>query len=102
MTNTQNTCREPDQNDYEILTGIKPRMSNEYRRKIFFPSMFRYVNSITEKGESAQFAFNELSKLTGYKLSYLKYTYYELLKSEMNKVETIDESINPLEDEPQN
>jgi len=98
MTTTQNTCREIDTNDFEILTGLRLRMSEDYRRKVFFPSMFRFVQGAKDNGDNIQTAFKELSKLTGYKIGYLKNTYYELLKVEMTNAETVDENENPLKD----
>lgn len=96
MTNDQNICREIESNDYEVLTGLRPRMSDEYRRKTFFPAMFRAVKIYTDQGKTNQFAFEELSRLTGYTMKYLKFTYYQLLKQELKDTETIDDKINPL------
>jgi hypothetical protein len=92
-------CQEDKAADLEMLTGLRPRMNDDYRVKVFFPSMFRFIKSYTDNGTRIQEAFIELSKITGYKISYLKRTYYELLKREMQSVETIDENVNPLNDE---
>lgn len=94
----QNPCPDIEASDLQILTGLRLRMTEEYKRKIFFPSMFRFIQNYKDKDESLQVAFVELSRLTGYTIGYLKNTYYDLLKTEVETTSRVDENIDPLND----
>jgi len=92
----QQPCREITASDYEVLTGLRTRMSEDYKRRVFFPAMFRFAQTYKEKGISMQAIFNDLACLTGYKLRYLKFIYYQLLKEEGDSLSQVDETVNPI------